>query len=103
MIDYTNKECCLTCDGFCWWDGDYCCTKHMEIHQYGYGNENGGFTAYPYMNEDIDNTMQTPETCEDYDYTHHAGYPESENEYIKEYKKYKELQKLCKKLESFVK
>ena len=103
MKDFTNKKCCLTCDGFCWWDGDYCCTKHMKIHQYGYGNENGGFTAYPYMNEDIDNTMQTPETCEDYDYTHHAGYPESENEYIKEYKKYKELQKLCKKLESFVK
>ena len=37
--------------------------------------------------------MKTPETCEDYEYTHHETYPESKNPYIKEYKKFKEWQR----------
>lgn len=89
------KKCCLNCAGFCWWDGDYCCTKEMSIHQYGYPN---GF----WMNEDIDNTMETPETCEEYEYRHHDTYPESENIYIKEYKKFKEWKNLCKQLENHI-
>ena len=89
--NYTNKDCCLNCCNFSFWDGDYCCVSHMQIHQYGFDIHH-----YPYMNEDIDNTMETPETCEDYS--------KCENDWIiEEYKKYKELQKLCKKLESFVK
>lgn len=98
MKDFTHKKCCLNCDGFCWWDGDYCCTKEMKIHQYG--------MLYPYgywwMNKDIDNTMQTPETCEDYEYAHHEKYPEYDNPYIKEYKKFKEWDKLCWQLEQHV-
>ena len=62
MKDFTNKDCCLNCEGLCWWDGDYCCALQMMFHQYGFGN-------YPYMNRDIDNTMKGPDTdkpCEDY-------------------------------------
>ena len=98
LKDFLNKKCCLNCDGFCWWDGDYCCTKEMKIHQYG--------MLYPYgywwMNSDIDKTMETPETCKDYEYTHHEKYPESDNPYIKEYEKFKEWDKLCKQLEEHV-
>lgn len=95
--DFTNKKCCLTCDGFCWWDGDYCCTQKMDIHQFGYSNGN-------WFNEDIDNTMQTSETCKDYEYTHmtHDKYTEFTNGYIKEYKKFKEWDRLCKQLEDHV-
>lgn len=96
--DFTNKKCCLNCEGFCWWDGDYCCTKKMKIHQFGYGNSNGGYFGTTYMNKDIDNTMETPETCEDYVYS-------SKNDYFikEEYKKFKEWDKLCKQLEYHVK
>ena len=93
-VDYSNKKCCLNCDGFCWWDGDYCCTKEMKIHQYGNGSI--------HMTEDIEKTMETPDTCEDYEYTHHEKYPESDNPYIKEYKKFKEWDKLCRQLENHV-
>lgn len=89
------KKCCLNCAGFCWWDGDYCCTKNMEIHQYGYPN---GY----WMNEDIIKTMETPETCEDYEYAHHETYPESENIYIKEYNKLIEWIRLQDELAKFV-
>ena len=102
IIDYTNQHCCLVCDGFCWWDGDYCCTKNFKIHQFGFGNENGGYFDYPYMNEDIDNTMETCETCVDYSYIHHEKYPEIQNPYKKEYKKFKEWDRLCKQLEAHV-
>ena len=93
MIDYTNKDCCLNCCNFSFWDGDYCCVSHMQIHQYGFD-----IHYYPYMNEDIDNTMETPETCKDYSKFNNDI---SEMMYD-EYKKYKELQKLCVQLESFV-
>lgn len=96
--DFSHKKCCLNCDGFCWWDGDYCCTKEMKIHQYG--------ILYPYgymwMNKDIENTMQTPETCIEYNYRHHKRYPESDNEYIKEYRKFREWQDLIYKYESHI-
>ena len=93
--DFSNKKCCLTCDGFCWWDGDYCCTMEMKIHQYGWPHQ-------IWFNGDIDKTMETPETCEDYSYRHHEKYPESENEYIEEYKKFKIWDKLCWQLEQHV-
>ena len=32
--DYTNKDCCINCEGFCFWDSDYCCFPQMKIHQY---------------------------------------------------------------------
>jgi len=92
--DFSYKKCCLNCDGFCYWDGDYCCIKEMSIHQYG--NESEQMTC------DIDNTMQTPETCKKYKYAHHEKYPKSDNLYIKEYKKFKEWDKLCKQLEDHV-
>lgn len=97
MKNYKNEKCCLNCDSFHWWDGDYCCIRKWKIHQYGYGHENGGFFAYPGMNEDIDNTMKTPETCKEYEYTSH-------NEDIEEeYKKFKEYQKMQNEYYKFTK
>jgi len=93
--DFSDKKCCLNCDGFCWWDGDYCCTMEMKIHQYCWPHQ-------IWFNRDIDKTMETPETCEDYHYKHHEKYPESENEYMQEYKKFKEWDKLCYQLEQHV-
>lgn len=93
--DFSDKKCCLNCDGFCWWDGDYCCTMEMKIHQYCWPHQ-------IWFDRDIDKTMETPETCEDYHYKHHEKYPESENEYIQEYKKFKEWDKLCYQLEQHV-
>ena len=93
--DFSDKKCCLNCDGFCWWDGDYCCTMEMKIHQYCYPHQ-------IWFNRDIDKTMETPETCEDYHYKNHEKYPESENEYMQEYKKFKEWDKLCYQLEQHV-
>lgn len=84
--DFSNVDCCLNCKNFRWWDGDYCCVADMKIHQFGFGNQNGGYFGTTYMNEDIDNTMQTPETCDDWKkYIHH--------QYIqKEYLKFKDFQ-----------
>lgn len=78
------KRCCLNCGGFVWWDGDYCCVRHMDIHQYGYKN---GI----WMNEDIIRTMETPETCEDYDYNAlHAELYEPEFKKLIDYIKLKD-------------
>jgi len=30
-MDKSKKHTCLDCEGFAWWDGDYCCTLHMTI------------------------------------------------------------------------
>lgn len=95
--DYTNKDCCLNCDGFCFWDGDYCCTKLMEIHQYGI-RSNDSFIAQPWMNQDIDNTMLLKEECKDYNKVVYNQ--NTDNEYIKEYKKWKEWDRLCKQYEN---
>ena len=100
MDDYTNKDCCLNCHGFSWWDGDYCCISCMEIHQYGFGNENGGYTAYPFMNSDIDKTMKTPETCKYYSKVDNNP---KYNQYMEEYKKFKKFDKLCNELNQYVK
>ena len=98
MIDYRDRECCLTCQGFAFWDGDYCCIRKWKIHQYGYGHENGGFFAYPWMNEDIDNTMKTPETCKDYK-KNNSKY----QLYTSEYKKFKQFQELQEQYDKVIK
>lgn len=94
MKDYTNTKCCLNCNAFCWWDGDYCCTIKMKIHQYGYYPKNG-YTAW--FNEDIDNTMETPDTCPKYIYDIY-----NKQCYIEEYKKFKEWERLCQQLHDHV-
>lgn len=91
--DFSNKDCCLNCQGFVFWDGDYCCFPNFKIHQYGYSN---GI----WMNEDIDNTMKTPETCEDYE---KITYPSILNEYLAEYKKFKEYQEMINNYNKFIK
>lgn len=53
------RPCCIRCQGFAWWDGDYCCTMQMKIHQHAPATN-------PWMNDDILRTMKTPETCLDY-------------------------------------
>ena len=101
--DFTKKDCCINCEAFCWWDGDYCCTMKMKIHQYGYGNENGGYFANPYMNRDIDNTMQLGKNCEDYrKWGTYMYVPNCPNEHLEEYKRFKEWDKLCYQLEQHV-
>lgn len=30
-----DNLCCLDCDGYALWDGDYCCTLKMQILSYG--------------------------------------------------------------------
>ncbi len=95
--DYRNKKCCLNCKHFVLWDSDYCCISNMKIHQYGYGRQNGGYFGYTYMNEDIDNTMQTPETCDDYKHT-------SKNIDINlEYSRFKEYQEMINNYNKFIK
>ena len=94
MKDFTNKDCCLNCQGFCFWDGDYCCSLQMKIHQYGLGN------GFHYMTRDIDNTMKGPDTdrpCEDYVRCLYS------DDIIEEYKKFKEWDRLCDQLEKHVK
>ena len=53
------RPCCIRCQGFAWWDGDYCCTMQMKIHQHAPAEN-------PWMTDDILRTMKTPETCRDY-------------------------------------
>ena len=52
-------RCCINCEGFAWWDGDYCCTLHMRIHQHAPGTD-------PWFREDILKTMKGPVDCKDY-------------------------------------
>ena len=92
---FSNIPCCLNCDGFFFWDGDYCCFPNFKIHQYGWPHQ-------IWFDRDIDKTMQTPETCEDYSYRHHERYPESQNEFKREYRKFKEWDRLCYQLEQHV-
>lgn len=66
MKNWNTCDCCLNCRNFSFWDGDYVCPWHWELHQAGYQNK-GGYIINTWMNEDIDQTMQTPETCPDYD------------------------------------
>ena len=94
--DFSNKKCCLTCDGFCWWDGDYCCTMEMKIHQYCWPHQ-------IWFDRDIDKTMVLGKNCKDYHkwgtYMYVSNCP---NEFLEEYKKFKEWDKLCWQLEQHV-
>lgn len=95
MKDFCNKKCCLTCRHFAFWDGDYCCASEMNIHQF---NFNDGI----WMNKDIDNTMETPDTCEDYEDRYIPKIEGYQNMYVEEYKKWKEWDKLCYQLNQHV-
>lgn len=84
--DFSNVDCCLNCKNFTWWDGDYCCVSDMKIHQFGFGNQNGGYFGTTYMNEDIDNTMKIKEECDDWEKYNHRQYIQ------KEYLKFKDFE-----------
>ena len=94
--DFTNIDCCINCEGFCFWDGDYCCFPNFKIHQYGWPHQ-------LWMDGDIDKTMVLGKDCEDY---HKWGtymyVPNCHNEYLEEYKKFKEWDKLCYQLEQHI-
>jgi hypothetical protein len=105
-VDYTHKDCCLNCQAFCWWDDMWVCTMQMKIHQYGIGNVDRGYVSNPWMTHDIDITMKTPKTCEDYMHEVSNEWQSKENTssyIIEEYKKMKELEKLEIDLENHVK
>ena len=110
IIDFTNKDCCLNCECFCFWDGDYCCFPHMQIHQYGAyqyrefnHNPNKGFSADTRMFGDIDKTMVLGKDCEDYKKWGTYMYTDlMPNDFIPEYKKFKAWERLCKQLEDHV-
>lgn len=52
-----NKENCINCNNFAWWDGDYCCIAKFLILQ---ESPKGEFT------KEILQTMKTSEECIDY-------------------------------------
>ena len=93
--DFTKKDCCINCESFCWWDGDYCCFPNMKIHQYNITNypefdskPNKGYFSDNRMFGDIDNTMVLGKNCEDYHkwgtYMYVSNCP---NEHLEEYKR----------------
>lgn len=92
MKNFCDKKCCLTCSHFALWDGDYCCASEMTIHQLGI---NGDI----FFNVDIDNTMETPDTCEDYEDRYSK---DISNMYMDEYKKWKKWDILCNQLKQHV-
>ena len=108
--DFTNKDCCINCENFCFWDGDYCCFPNFKIHQYNItyypefdSKPNKGYFSDNRMFGDIDNTMVLGKDCEDY---HKWGtymyVPDCPNDHLEEYKKFKEWDKLCHQLEQHV-
>lgn len=48
---------CIKCQHFAWWDGDFCCTKHMKILQEA---PDANF------NDDILISISNNKDCEDY-------------------------------------
>lgn len=48
---------CLNCEHFCWWDGDYCCSRKMRILQESPAGE---------FNEDIIKALNDNKDCIDY-------------------------------------
>ena len=110
MKDFTYKDCCINCENFCFWDGDYCCFPNFKIHQYNityypeYDTKpNKGYFSDNRMFGDIDNTMVLGKDCEDY---HKWGtymyVPDCPNDHLEEYKRFKEWDKLCHQLEQHV-
>lgn len=111
--DFTNKDCCINCENFCYWDGDYCCFPHFMIHQYNityyseYDNKpNKGYFSDNRMFNDIDNTMMGPDTdkqCQDYvKWGTNMKVKNCPNDIFEEYKKFKTWDKLCYQLEQHV-
>lgn len=91
MKNYLKCHCCLDCQAFCWWDGDYCCTMQMKIHDHSKDGR---------MSMNIQRTMKTPETCNDYMYddsVYSVGCFERD-----EYARFYELQNQIDLLNSFV-
>lgn len=92
MKNFCDKKCCLNCSHFAFWDGDYCCTAEMKIHQFGFADD-------IFFNVDIDNTMETPDTCGDYDERYSKKISDM---YMDEYKKWKEWDILCNQLKEHI-
>lgn len=51
------KKCCLTCQHFTWWDGDYCCTHHFNILS-GADNKNKATHPEKVLNNSCDDYSQ---------------------------------------------
>ena len=79
--------CCVNCQAMSFWDGDYVCTAHMKIHQYGYPNG-------VWMNEDFEKTLKTKDECEDWVLDEHSELLQEE------YKKWLEYKKMIKEYEA---
>lgn len=89
-------KCCINCKHFAFWDGDYCCIDKMAILQEGL-HDNRGYIEHPYMTTQLEDNMQTPKTCEEYEYK--EGIAKADYEY--EYKKFRELQDQIELLEKY--
>ena len=76
-------RCCINCNNFAWWDGDYCCLKNNIILQV---SPKGEFT------EEILNTIKSPDSevhyCPDYEITRDALGNLYEDAYIDFLEKY---------------
>ena len=58
--------CCVNCHGMTFWDGDYVCTMHMKIHQYGIPIAKGCKPTGIWFDEDFERTLKTADECDDY-------------------------------------
>lgn len=87
------KDCCLNCQGFAFWDGDYCCVPNMKILQCGI---NGDI----WMTRDLLISMNHNKNCKDYE-RRNEHHPTTKM-YIDEFEKFTKWDKLCKQLEKHV-
>lgn len=74
------RKHCTNCNGFAWWDGDYCCTKKMAIIEQ---SPNGAFWCpFPQPNQ----TKFIAGKCEEYEPT-----DTKHNLYEKQYEEFLEM------------
>lgn len=93
------RKCCLTCNNFAYWDGDYACVTKFLLLQNGICGKIGGYHDPAWITSQLEKNMKFANECKDYE---DSGHPFTED-YIEEFKKYRELQKKVEELEKFVK
>lgn len=92
------KPCCLTCKNFAYWDGDYCCVPNFLILQDGICKDRGGYHDPAWMTSQLEKNMKFANDCPDYETSEHPF----SGDYVKEYKRYRELQNKIEELQSFL-
>lgn len=65
---------CINCSNFGWWDGDYCCVKHMKILQESHGGD---------FNDDILMSIVLNKGCRDWDENNNPQFLDLFNKFLK--------------------